>query len=225
MAAHMQDHRSEPRLPIRVGVTGHRTRGLVEAGYNPGVLKGLVRRVLSNIKEVARQLSWQTGEPILQVISPLAEGADRIVAHEGLALGYELETALPFLCAEYEKDFQSEESRQDFRGLLHQAISVTELKGTRQQEAQAYEAVGRWVLSRSDVLIAIWNGKSAAGVGGTGQIVQESLLRKIPTIWLRPMNDAYLLQSTNPLCYESIEEGFDYSKLFLPPRIENDLAC
>lgn len=209
MTSHVQDHPSAPQPTIRVGVTGHRTKGLTEAGYDPEVLKGSVRQVLSRIQEIARQICREDdgaeGAPILRVVSPLAEGADRVVAQEGLTLGYELESPLPFPRAEYEKDFQAEESRQAFRALLDRATSVIELEGTRSQETRAYEAVGRWVLLHSDVLIAIWNGKPAAGQGGTGQIVRESLSRGIPTVWIRPSDQVHLLKAAEPLSYEPID--------------------
>jgi hypothetical protein len=207
MPPHVQDEPLKPRPTIRVGVTGHRTKGLAEAGYNPEVLKGSVRQVLSRIREIARQICGQDsragGAPILRVVSPLAEGADRVVAQEGLALGYELESPLPFPRLEYEKDFQDEESKQDFRALLQRSTSVIELDGRRSQETRAYEAVGRWVLLHSDALIAIWNGKPAAGIGGTGQIVRESLSRGILTVWIQPSGEVCLITHTTSVPFKN----------------------
>lgn len=57
--------------------------------------------------------------------------------------------------------------------------------GERSPDSRSYEAVGRVVLDQSDVLMAIWDGKSEHGEGGTGQVVTEALERGIPVIWIR----------------------------------------
>ena len=41
----------------------------------------------------------------MRVVSPLAEGTDRIFAEQALGLGFELCAVLPFPQAEFEKDF------------------------------------------------------------------------------------------------------------------------
>jgi hypothetical protein len=192
-----------PPTLVRVGVTGHRTKGLSQAGYNPEVLSQSVREVLTQVKKVAQDA---LSEPLLRVVSPLAEGADRVVAEEALALGYSLQSPLPFPRHEYERDFSTPESRVIFNTLLGRASEVVELAGSRNDANAAYEAVGRWVLLHSDILIAIWNGKPAAGQGGTGQIVQEALAERIATVWVRPHDPISLIKSTNPLSSVSIDQ-------------------
>jgi hypothetical protein len=176
------------RLVVRVGVTGHRSKGLVHA--HESVLRAAVRDVFESVLSVCEGIlangdsGYAAEPPTVRIISPLAEGADRIVAEEGLALGLELNAPLPFERAEYEQDFKSPNSRKDFHELLSQATAVLELDGHREHQRQAYEAVGRTVLRQCDVLIAIWNGEHAAGVGGTGQMVQEANQLQIPTVWI-----------------------------------------
>src|SRR4051812_23972834 len=210
MALRAQDHPTAKPLAIRVGVTGHRTKGLTEEGYDLETLRSSVRQVLRQIQEVAHQRGQRTlgvndGEPLLLVVSPLAEGADRIVAEEALQLGYALESPLPFPCEEYEKDFPTPESKAAFRHLLELAAEIHELNGSREHANQAYEAVGRWVLLHSEIVIALWNGKPAAGQGGTGQIAGESIARGIPTIWIQPQNQIRLLRSTDPVSFDPMK--------------------
>jgi hypothetical protein len=122
--------------------------------------------------------------PSLQIVTALAEGSDRIIAEVGLALGASLECLLPFAASEYAHDFANAKSRATFQALLARASSVLELAGSRNDEGAAYEAVGRAVLARSDVLIAVWNGDGAAGRGGTAQMVAEAGARDLPVIWI-----------------------------------------
>ncbi len=177
-----------PRLVIRVGVTGH--RHLYEAACEE--LMESIRTTLEEFKAISHRiwqdrsisdfLSYSREEPGFQLISPLAEGSDRIVAEAARKLGFEILSPLPFLKAEYEKDFDSEESVQEFRELFDHATSVLELDGQRTSEGEAYEAVGRMVIRHSDVLIAIWDGRRERGAGGTSQVVREASSFGVPIV-------------------------------------------
>ncbi|HEU4589137.1 MAG TPA: DUF4231 domain-containing protein [Gemmatimonadales bacterium] len=183
---------ARPRLALRLGVTGHRPNRLCDAQLL--LLRAKVREALALVARIAGELQAQPvsayaqAPPILRIISPLAEGADRLVAQEALALHFELECPLPFGRCEYERDFATEEARCEYRALLARASSVLELDGTREtaaQEREAYEAVGRTMLKQCDLLLAIWNGEESLGSGGTGQVVGEAMLLELPIIWIR----------------------------------------
>jgi hypothetical protein len=50
----------------------------------------------------------------------------------------------------------------------------------------SYLAAGKRVVDMSDVMVAIWNGKPAEGLGGTADIVQYALAQKKPVIHINP---------------------------------------
>lgn len=186
-------HQSPPptRLTVRVGVAGHRPNRLQES--DDGLLRANVREALSLAARAARDVRSQSDDAYasapacLRVISPLAEGADRIVAEEGLRLGFELQCILPFDRDVYEEDFESAESRAQYRSLLDRSTAVLELDGSPEPGVardQAYEAAGRMVLLHCDLLVVIWDREPARGRGGTAQIVEEALQRGIPTLWM-----------------------------------------
>jgi hypothetical protein len=109
------------------------------------------------------------------------------MAETALSLGYELQCALPFERDTYRNDFaDGSPERREFDTLLQRASAVTELDGDRNDSSAAYEAVGRFVLENSDVLIAIWDGLEARGVGGTGQIVAEALGLQVAVVVIPP---------------------------------------
>jgi len=189
----MNEPASPPRvrLAVRVGVTGHRPNRLAQA--DEPLLRTKIRDVLELIRLTAKDVlavtdsAYTPGPPILCVISPLAEGADRIAAQEAVELGFELQCPLPFDRKEYEKDCKTLESRAEYCTLLAKATAVLELDGSRdtaKRENESYEAVGRMVLRQCDVRIAIWDGEEPAGKGGTGQIVEGSIHLEIPTVWI-----------------------------------------
>jgi len=153
------------RIPfrLRIGVTGHRRLENEEA------LAQQVRLVLEHLRELVPSTLYTP--VLLTVVSPLAEGADRLVAREVLNIeGANLEAPLPLPRDEYMKDFETTESRSEFNEYLSQASEVTELDPAATRE-EAYERVGHYVVNHCDLLIAIWDGQESRGQGGTAEIV------------------------------------------------------
>jgi len=152
-------------------------------------LQDILSMVKHKLHELAAQAEaaglYAPGPPILRMISPLAEGADRLAAVTAGALGYRLQAPLPFPAAEYERDFP--ESVTEFRALLELAEGdVLALDGGRgEAEARSYEAVGRLVVRNCDLLIAIWDGGNGKGRGGTAEIVQFAVRHGLAVWWLR----------------------------------------
>jgi hypothetical protein len=138
-------------------------------------------------------------QPSLRLISPLAEGADRLAAELAHDLGYRLSAALPFPQVEYERDF-SAESRAEFRRLLGVARSedgAVELAGSRNDVDAAYSAVGDYVISHSDLLVAVWDRSRPNLRGGTGDVVMGALELGRPVIWISPLEQPpWLLHGT-----------------------------
>jgi hypothetical protein len=180
-----------PRLAFRVGVTGARAL----APNVVGRLRPLVANVLSLIaKEMTRFAENPVAKPVysvaaagpvpstLRLLSPLAEGSDRLVAEEALKAGYELHAPLPFPQGEYEKDFP--QSVDAFRTLLARAEGL-ELDGGRGAlETESYREIGRFVVRNCDLLIAIWDGDRERGIGGTAEIVRFAVATRVPVWWI-----------------------------------------
>ena len=159
-------------LPLVVAVTGHRD---------------LVAAEIEGIRVQVNDLLVSLGERFpdrrLSVMSPLAEGADRLVAEECLALGIELIVPLPMSRQLYLQDFETEESREQFETLCSQASEVFELPvargGTIEQISvhgpernRQYAQLGVFLCAHCHILLALWDGKTSAELGGTGQVVK-----------------------------------------------------
>ncbi|MBU7006860.1 hypothetical protein [Phosphitispora fastidiosa] len=225
-------HPPRAKLAIRVGVTGHRPGGLARADLK--ILKEKIRHVLQEIKVKAEEISRETNslyhglQPVLRIISPLAEGSDRIVAHEAIDLGYQLQCPLPYERNEYKKDFSTGDSCVEFDSLLEQATSVFEMDGSRLAEDSPYLSVGRLVLEQSDILVTVWDGFQPRGSGGTGQIVMEAVEHMIPVIWInsRQPHDITILG----MAADDIKGWVEYLRkqmtyLFLLPVSEGDIKA
>jgi hypothetical protein len=174
----------QPTIPARVviGVTGHRKLD------NEPALAEQVQRILERIKLII-PLSPKT-PLVFTILSPLAEGADRLVAREVLKISdSQLEVVLPLDKDDYLRDFESSESKAEFEQLLAQARRVKPLPA-KLTRTEAYAQVGRYVVDHCDVLIALWNGKPAAGQGGTAEIVDYARAKKCPLYWIHTADAA-----------------------------------
>ncbi|TKJ30568.1 MAG: hypothetical protein CEE40_04365 [Chloroflexi bacterium B3_Chlor] len=160
---------------VAIGVTGHRY--LAELG----AITAGVDRALGRIEETF------PSQP-LTIISPLAEGADRLMAREVLARSAaRLVVPLPLPQSDYIADFEADESKEAFLALLDRADEVITLPPAPTRD-QAYAAAGRYVLDHCDALVAIWDGQMAQGPGGTGDIVVQARRRGLPLAWIRASN-------------------------------------
>ncbi|MDO8715645.1 MAG: SLATT domain-containing protein [Dehalococcoidales bacterium] len=173
-------------IPARIviGVTGHRKLD------NYPALADAIRSAIDSIKQMVPPLKHT---PLLfYVLSPLAEGGDRLVAREVLKVPEAmLEVVLPVKKDDYMTDFKTDESRKEFESLLSQAKNVRILP-SRGNRVEAYEQVGHYIVDQCDVLIALWDGKLSAGRGGTQEIVQYTRENHCPLVWIHTDNPAQI---------------------------------
>lgn len=143
------------------------------------------------------------------VLSPLAEGADRVVAEEVLDRSQDsiLEVILPFRKSDYLKDFKTEDSISHFNNLIGKAkrvATLNQLPLTDQGYSEdklislkkhAYDTAGKVVVDKCDILIALWDSKKGRGKGGTAEIVKYAKDNQCPT---------YFINTTDPSNFKLI---------------------
>ena len=187
---------------LRVGVTGHRPGPKLPDAVAPAV-RATVARLFAVISDAAREGRRPSGRrrPLV-VVSSLAEGADRIVAEAGLACGAALDVVLPAPRAFYERDFTTTASKATTARSWPTARSVVELEEPDGRVAmeRGYEAAGLLMLDSSDLLITVWDEGPAAGIGGTGNIVERAARRGMPIVLVNPAapGEARLLRPGAP---------------------------
>lgn len=117
-------------------------------------------------------------------ISSLAIGADQLFADAVLQSGGLLEVVIPFVG--YDSTFAEGHDRREYLRLLERASDEEVLEGHGSDE-EAYLAAGQRVVDRSDLLLAVWDGLPAGGLGGTGDVVSYALRHEKKTIHLNPV--------------------------------------
>ena len=162
-----------------IGVTGHRDLLPEDTGY----MRRQEGRLEKRVGQKLEQLKKEHGEKLV-LLSPLAQGADQLVAWTAMQQNIPVYAILPMALKFYEDDFgdktKTKEQNQDltfFHYLLgqsqgHCVTSVLEEEKTGAARDQQYEAVGKFVAQKSDVLLALWDGVETAKTGGTSEIVK-----------------------------------------------------
>ena len=207
-------------LWLRIGVFGHRDI----SPDHPG-LKQAIDDVLTAITWAKSSIRVKSTHVGLVVVSSLAEGADRILARAVLAReGARLEIVLPLGREDYNDDFTSPESRDDFADLMSEA--TVDVIGPAESRSKAYEAAGHAVVDRSDIVVAVWDGEPARGRGGTADIYAYAVQRKKPVFWIRVSSDSAVLaerpsglSASSVLPPESLKRLDRYNGEVLPASI------
>ena len=122
-------------------------------------------------------------DPRLTAVSALAEGADTLFASAALTTGVPLEVVQPH--DQYLDDFPTTTARALYTLMWASAQCRTALPyGHR--SVVAYRAAMRWVVDRSHVLIAIWDGRPSASIAGTAQTVMYARKAGCPIVHVQP---------------------------------------
>jgi hypothetical protein len=188
-------------MHLTVGVTGH--RNLVAAE---------IPALKQKVREFFLRLRAEYPDLTLQLITPLAEGADRLVTDVAVDLGVELLIVLPMPQTEYEKDFSSQQATEEFRGTVD-AARVIQLPAVSPDKATAgilssrqrqYAQLGVFVSNHCQVLLALWDGKETREVGGTAGVVNYHLMSVMPGYSIVEMSPNLLANNENDLCYHIV---------------------
>ena len=189
------------KIPLTIGITGH--RDLREEDQD------ILRK---SVREIFQLLHKRYPNSPLQLFSPLADGADRLVAEVALAENVQLLVPLPMSQDLYEIDFQTPTSKQEFEELLAQATQVFELslldgntpENIRQYgkaRSQQYALAGAYIARHSHILLALWDGIPLGKSGGTSEVVQFKLtgnMKDLPKRY-KPQHGPLDIADTGPV--------------------------
>lgn len=204
-------HCKEATPCYTIGITGHRDASSDEASSVN--LEQVVKQLIDDVDVLASKILKPEEQPPfkLKMISALAAGADQIGAQAMLTSALknntvrELNVVLPFEKLDYKStlgkglpDKVSDKAHIQFDSLINQAARIFELADwqlpdnsthhprTSHWRNQRYRSIGQMIVAQSDILIAIWRGGPAAGLGGTADVVQIAIAAGIPVLRIDP---------------------------------------
>jgi hypothetical protein len=153
---------------MKVGMTGHQRLGS----------EATVTWLSDTLEGIIRQYHIDVG------ITSLAIGADQLYAEVLSKANIPYIAIIP--CEGYETTFQNTDDLVRYQELLQKASEKIQLPFEKPSETAFYVA-GKKIANLSDVLLTIWNGLPAKGLGGTGDIVKYALSIKKPVVHLNPI--------------------------------------
>ncbi len=182
-------------VPIMIGAIGHRSLG------DPAKIEQAARVKCKEFRKRYRHTPFV-------VLSPIAEGADRLLVRIAIEeLGAKLFAVLPFPAEEYEKDFESSASKEEFRALLSKAAAVVNayegeggalLNIEGEPRNEQYARAGGIIVEQSQILFAVWDGGPAKGTGGTAEQVAWFKRGSPPPKFSRIRNESSPLDPPEP---------------------------
>lgn len=160
----------------KVGISGHRDL------KKPEIVN--YKKQITNFLEYLKE---KHTEKEIFIISPLADGADRLIVQCAIALGIRYEVILPMPEGLYLDDF-SEASRKEFTTLnlnaaasqtlpLCQGNTIDSIKSYGSQRDKQYLVAGQEVVDRSDFMLFLWDGVDNGLTGGTADIIKYTKLK------------------------------------------------
>ncbi|MDQ6611551.1 MAG: DUF4231 domain-containing protein [Gemmatimonadota bacterium] len=183
-----------PVLSLRVGVTGNRWHDPATPNAvrirpeHRASLEVTIRVVLEQIHEGVHRVhdADNAGRyydrehtPVISLVSPLAEGSDRLVA--SVARSFNPPWPLDVIAPEDISAKRDLDARIPLQPLWNAARSRLILDGVQNEESSLIE-VNRRLLWNCDVLIALWDGNPAQGEAGTGRVVELAGELGLPVI-------------------------------------------
>jgi hypothetical protein len=188
-------------MRLTIGVTGHRD-----------LLAEEIPALETAVRDFFLQQRSDFPDLELQLITPLAEGSDRLVTDVALEMGIKLIVPLPMPQADYEKDFSSPDAIETFRASLKKArvIHLRTLPDavgrpvTAEDRDRQYAQLGIFISNHSQVLLALWDGKPSTATGGTASVVNYHLTAVMPGFSIAEDSPNLLADNENDLAYHIV---------------------
>jgi len=188
-------------------VVGHRWNRLPREAA-PAV-QAAIASVLRGVRVAVESARgpWYAGDAAaMRLVTSLAEGADRLAAAAAIdeattpgAPRFDLHLILPFPETAYRATFDHPEELPEF-DRLSAAASRTLVMDGRAGRFDGFVAGGRAVVDHCDLLLVVWDLKSADGAGGTANQVAYALREEVPVVVVDPARptDPWLLDPAGP---------------------------
>ena len=170
----MGDEVAKSGFVFTIGLTGHRD-------IHPEAVSD-IRAALRNELEALRE---RFAALPVELVTGLAQGADALATEVAIEIGLPVRAVLPMPRALYEADFEGEAHSDLIRLLNDPRVKVQELplpsgiveddcKGGASRDA-LYARLMDYLVRRSNVLVALWDGEVTGLTGGSSDVVVRYL--------------------------------------------------
>jgi hypothetical protein len=186
------------KIPLLIGVVGH--RDLAEAE---------VPQIRAALERLLRRLSHAFPDTRPTLLTSMADGADLLAAEVAAELDIPIITALAFRPDLSRADLHTDASKAVFDTVFAHAEHLEaphvgqDCRDEPAERDRHYQRVGALVARYSTLLIAIWDGKDTTHEAGTARVVEYRRGGIAPTADEEPLStNALLAAHDNDLTYE-----------------------
>jgi hypothetical protein len=151
---------------MQVGITGHQEREGIQWSWVDAAVRVELRK-LTNVQKA---------------FSSLAAGSDQVFAEAAIGLRIPVVAVMPL--EGYERFFDGA-ALTNYQRLLGEC-QVIQLRWNGDPEQAFFEA-GKFIVDQCDLLFAVWDGASAEGLGGTGDVVSYARQKHRPVMHINPL--------------------------------------
>ena len=184
-----------------IGISGHRSLP------DPSIITGSIRQALAQFADATLKVNGT-----IELCSSIAYGADTVAVETARDMGIPVHIILPKpvethdetaqlaldegFAADFWKDGQFLQNEWDRAYKQIQDARTGTNSGTlrlvrgAQTSPECYYDTGVQMLDCCDAVIAVWNGKPAAGLGGTADVVDLARIRGLPLMIIDPATGA-----------------------------------
>jgi len=189
-------------IPCLIGVVGHRD-----------LVPGEVPAIRAAVETLLRTLRDAQPHVRVQLVSPLAEGADLVAAEVAIDLGIGVIALLPFPAAQCRADIGDDGARVTFDRVLARAerlelalpddADAASLARDAAVRDRQFQRAGALVAHYSSLLIVVWDGQHTGHAAGTARVV-DYRRRNVPpaAVGATGAADVLLSAEDNDLTYE-----------------------
>lgn len=117
-------------------------------------------------------------------LSCLAAGTDQLFAKLIIDHDGSLHAVIPF--HGYEDKFEKIADANRYHDFIKQCGHLTNLDFKNSDE-ESYLEAGKWLVDHSDLIVAVWDGQPAGGMGGTADIVKYGRLHHKTIFHINPV--------------------------------------
>ncbi len=179
-----------PQAVFRIGVVGHRSDKLsaeISAAL-PSTLSTLFSTLNSQVHTTFKKTEsmYDKQQPAtIRLVSGLADGADLMAAEAAQSITWHTQFLLPESLENF-KARLSQDEQLAFEVVLSKSSSLTEITvcGDEALTAEPHVALGDLLLQNIDILVAVWDGASGRGKGGTADLISQAIELQVPVLWL-----------------------------------------
>jgi hypothetical protein len=198
-----------PGLAFTAAITGHRAIAQGNVDRLTKIVAGLLSDMSGALLDARSKSALDRDRPVdLRLLSALAQGADQIgAAAAARAEGerWSLEVILPYARDAYlaEMDAKAAPGGDKPSATARAFLAASPRPRTLELadwspvpgatdklqdhwRNRRYWLIGQMLARRADLLIAIWRGGPAEGLGGTADVVADAYRTGVPVLWVHP---------------------------------------